>query len=378
MKVFFSKTLVACALGIVVTSSLWAEDTDAEQVRHIIEKVNQHWQSENSPETNAFWDNAVYHTGNMEAYFLTKDTTYLEYSLRWAEHNDWQGAKGTDKSKWSKDYGEDDLHVLFGDWQICFQTYADLYNVFPEDKRIERAREVMEYEMSTPESDYWWWCDALYMAMPVMTKLYKITHNGLYLDKLYEYISYSDSLMFDREENLYYRDVRYVYPDHKTETGKKDFWARGDGWVVAGLAKVLKDLPEDCEYHPFFKSKFIAMCTAVAALQRPEGYWTRSLMDPEQAPGEETSGTALLSYGILWGINNGYLDESTFKPVLDKAWEYLSHTALQEDGSVGYVQPIGDRAIPGQVVNAQSTANFGVGAFLLAACEYLRYLEAYK
>ena len=49
---------------------------------------------------------------------------------------------------------------------------------------------------------------------------------------------------------------------------------------------------------------------------------------------------------------------------------------MQKDGSVGYVQPIGEKAIPGQVVDAKSTANFGVGAFLLAACEYVRYLEA--
>lgn len=40
---------------------------------------------------------------------------------------------------------------------------------------------------------------------------------------------------------------------------------------------------------------------------------------------------------------------------------------------MGYVQPIGERAIPGQTVDAQSTANFGVGAFLLAAAEAYRY-----
>lgn len=42
---------------------------------------------------------------------------------------------------------------------------------------------------------------------------------------------------------------------------------------------------------------------------------------------------------------------------------------------MGYVQPIGEKAIPGQVVDRKSTADFGVGAFLLAACEYVRYLE---
>jgi hypothetical protein len=63
-------------------------------------------------------------------------------------------------------------------------------------------------------------------------------------------------------------------------------------------------------------------------------------------------------------------------PVFRRAWSYLSEQAVQADGTVGYVQPIGERAIPGQVVDANSTANFGVGAFLLAACEYVRYLEA--
>ena len=76
-------------------------------------------------------------------------------------------------------YGETDEYVLFGDWQICFQTYADLYSVQPEPERIARAREVMEYQMSTSRHNYWWWADGLYMVMPVMTKLYKITENPL-------------------------------------------------------------------------------------------------------------------------------------------------------------------------------------------------------
>ena len=384
MKTFLLKSILASAFMLNVGATLAVARTlhsslftlHSQDVRQIIDKVNQHWQSTVSPDGNSFWDNAAYHTGNMEAYYLTGNEDYLNYSLAWAEHNEWQGAKSTDKSEWRKDYGENDKHVLFGDWQICFQTYCDLYNILPDDNRIRRAREVMEYEMSTPDVDYWWWADGLYMVMPVMTKLYKITGNSLYLDKLYQYISYSDSIMLDRDENLYYRDGRYVYPDHKTEAGKKDFWARGDGWVVAGCAKVLKDMPHDCKYRPFFEEKFKKLCAAVAALQQPDGYWTRSMMDPDQAPGCETSGTAFFAYGLIWGINNGYLDEATYKPVFDKAWTYLSKTALQEDGSIGYVQPIGDRAIPGQVIDAHSTSNFGVGAFLLAACEYVRYLEA--
>ncbi len=352
------------------------KSTEAAQVREIIDRVNNYWQSNNPAETWSFWHPAAYHTGNMEAYRLTGNPDYLDYTMRWAEHNRWKGAKGDDRAKWKYDYGEDDDHVLFGDWQICFQTYADLYEILPDDRRIARAREVMEYEMSTPQNDYWWWADGLYMVMPVMTKLNRITGDKRYLDKLYEYVCYSDSIMLDSETGLYYRDGKYVYPAHKSVNGKKDFWARGDGWVLAGLAKVIKDLPADYDHRDFFVEKYRRLAEAVASCQQPEGYWTRSMLDPEHAPGPETSGTAFFTYGLLWGVNNGILDHDTYKPVIDRAWGYLKNKALQKSGKVGYVQPIGEKAIPGQVVDADSQADFGVGAFLLAACEYVRYLES--
>ncbi|MBQ5351567.1 MAG: glycoside hydrolase family 88 protein, partial [Bacteroidaceae bacterium] len=178
------RILILC---LVVPLLVCAKPDNAADVRKIIAKVNDYWQKNNKPEVRSFWDNAAYHTGNMEAYRLTGNKNYLNYSLKWAEFNEWKGAKGNDRSKWKYTYGEKDDFVLFGDWQICFQTYADLYNIMPEDKRIRRAREVMEYEMSTAKHDYWWWADGLYMVMPVMTKMYKITGNKKYLDKLHEY-----------------------------------------------------------------------------------------------------------------------------------------------------------------------------------------------
>ena len=353
-------------------SKLWTE----EEVIKIINKVNNYWQINNSPKTISFWDHAAYHTGNMEAYFLTKNKAFLEYSLEWAEHNNWMGATEKDPKKWLyKEYGETMQHVLFGDWQVCFQTYIDLYNISPEEKKISRAKEVMYYEAKSEETDYWWWCDALYMVMPVMTKMYKLTNDEIFLDKLYNNILYTDSIMLDKETGLYFRDGKYIYPNHKTNKGLKDFWARGDGWVLAGLAKVLADLPKNYKHFNFFKDKFVRLAKAVAELQQDDGYWTRSMMDPEQAPGPETSGTAFFTYGFLWGVNHGYLNKNEYSNVIDKAWRYLTQIAMQNDGKIGYVQPIGEKAIPGQIVDTNSQANFGVGAFLLASCEYIRYIK---
>ena len=359
-------TIVSCT-----TSTL----PEYDQVIKTIDLVNSNWQNSHPEHGRAFWDNAAYHTGNMEVYKLTGNREYLDYSYAWSERNLWQGARSTNKEEWKYSYGESNDYVLFGDYQICFQVYADLYNIQPDSIKIARAIEVMEYEMSTPQNDYWWWADGLYMVMPVMTKLHKITGNELYLEKLHEYWSYANSIMWDKEAGLYFRDGKYVYPKHKSTNGKKDFWARGSGWVLAAFAKVLADLPESNQYREEYISYYSQMAKAVAQSQQPEGYWTRSILDPEHAPGPETSGTAFFTYGLLWGINNGYLDRNEYLPTIMKAWNYLTTTALQEDGRVGYVQPIGERAIPGQVVDANSTSNFGVGAFLLAATEMAKHVD---
>lgn len=363
-----------------------AQASRRSKVMAYIYKVNNYWQ-QHSPKTRAFWDDAAYHTGNMAAVELTGNKQWLDYSKAWAEHNHWMGATEKDPKKWKyRQYSEDQQHVLFGDWQICFQTYLDIVAMeqggygtkMMADPRVKRAIEVMGYEADSPQHDYWWWADALYMVMPVMTKMYKMTGDEKYLDKLYENILYSDSIMLDKETGLYFRDGKYVYPKHKTQNGQKDFWARGDGWVLAGLAKVLSDMPKNYRHYDFFVKKFQRLAAAVAPLQQPGGYWTRSMMDPEQAPGRETSGTGFFTYGLYWGINHGLLSEADYGKVAHRGWLYLMRVAVQPDGSVGYVQPIGERAIPGQQVGARSQANFGVGAFLLAATEYYKYLSREK
>jgi rhamnogalacturonyl hydrolase YesR len=369
-------SLAALAAGCSTQPAGQVGETRA-QVISTLERANNYWQRSNAPEKWSFWDVAAYHTGNMAAYGLTGNESWRAYSTAWANHNQWAGAKSTVKANWKYQYGETDEHVLFGDWQVCFQTYIDLYNLDPakDPRKIARAREVIEHEMGTPNSDYWWWADGLYMVMPVMTRLYQVTGERRYLDKLQEYFVYADNLMYDREAGLYYRDAKYIYPKHKAANGGKDFWARGDGWVFAGIARVLGDLPADHPSRPLFVERFKRMAAVLKPVQQPEGYWTRSILDPAQAPGPESSGTAFFTYAYLWGMNNGYLDKAEYAPVVARSWNFLSKVALQPDGKLGYVQPIGERAIPGQIVDQNSTAPFGVGAFLLAATEMARYLQ---
>ncbi|NDW17819.1 glycoside hydrolase family 88 protein [Dysgonomonas sp. 216] len=378
-KSLITLCIITCAVFFVsCKSAKSSEGSKKTEALEVLNKANSYWQTNNKAErANAFWHPAAYHTGNMAAYEITKNEAYKQYSEIWAEKNKWTGAKSNDRSGWKYSYGESDDYVLFGDWQICFQVYIDLYNLdkVKDEQKVARAKEVMKYQMSTSKDDYWWWADGLYMVMPVMTKMYKLTGDQQYLDKLYEYFSFARNLMYDTDSHLFFRDAKYVYPKHKTKDGLKDFWARGNGWVFAGLAKVLSDLPENNLHRAEYIQIYKDMAQALAASQQEEGFWTRSLLDPNHAPGYETSGTAFFVYGYLWGVNNGFLDKKTYASVIDKSWEYLTKTALQPDGKVGYVQPIGERADQHKNVGPDTTADFGVGAFLLAASEMTKYKD---
>ncbi len=364
-----------------------------------IRRANGYWQSNVGPaqETNGvpvpFWDTAAYHTGNMEAYFTLEDEAYRRYSQEWAEHNGWWGhPTKADPGEWTFGYSQDpnSKAALFGDWQTCFQTYLDLYALDPDPKKIERAKFVCDYQLSTGENGYWWWADALYMVMPVYIKLFLTFGDTKYLDALYRFFKFAKELMYDGEDgmptpvggefrHLFYRDGSYVGSEIN---GTKNFWARGDGWVFAGLAKVLNEMPEDYEHYGYFKRTYLEMAPAVIACQKVDGegrgFWTQSMLadyplSEENPQGYETSGTGFFTYGLFWGLNYGLLDGETYLPAAERALNYLSKVALHPDGKVGYVQPIGSNAT--QATPRDCTVNFGVGAFLLAMCEAARFVN---
>lgn len=348
---------------------------EASNVINIVHKVNRYWQA-NHPESGlSFWDNAVYHCGNMEVYRLTDDDRYLEYTLNWANYNQWREPQNTNKLKCKYNNGLDNDYLLFGNFQACFQIYADLYTINSKTFMISRINELMRYNTDVPFENYWWRADAIFMVLPFMAKMYKITKNTIYLQKLYTYFSYIDHLMYDVNNHLYYCDSKYVYPKHKTINGKKDFSVRANGLAIAGLARAINELTQANPYRQILLGRYCAMAKAIAESQQPEGYWTRSMIDKKHALGSESSGTALFTYALLWGVNNHILDPSIYLPVLDRSWHYLSTVALQPDGKIGYVEPIGNIVLSGQVVDSNSTSNLGVGAFLLAACERANFLK---
>ena len=169
--------------------------------------------------------------------------------------------------------------------------------------------------------------------------------------------------LYDNAEHLYFRDSSYF---KKTEAnGKKVFWGRGNGWVMGGLVRTLQYLPVNHPDRPRFEKQFKEMSAKILTCQQPDGLWRASLLDPDSYPLKETSGSGFYTYALAWGVNQGLLDSSKYKPAVSKAWAALV-ACVDADGKLTHVQPIG--ADP-KKFDEGATEVYGVGAFLLAGSE---------
>jgi rhamnogalacturonyl hydrolase YesR len=199
------------------------------------------------------------------------------------------------------------------------------------------------------------------MSPPVWIALSKATGDSRYQDHADEEFWASTDFLFDDRAHLYFRDSRFF--NQVDAKGHSIFWGRGNGWVFAGLARILTDLPADYPSRSRYEALFVEMAEEVTRRQGSKGYWPVSLLQPQSTP--ETSGTGFFVYGLAWGIHHGLLHDKRHARAVARGWQALL-AAVQSDGKLGWVQRIG--AAPDQV-GADDTQLYGVGAFLLAASE---------
>jgi len=206
----------------------------------------------------------------------------------------------------------------------------------------------------------WCWCDALFMAPPAWLELARQTGDQRYADFAMAEFWSATAFLFDPAEDLYFRDSRFF--ERRDDQGRKLFWSRGNGWVFAGLANMLAALPVDHPGRPGIEKLFREMAEKLKSLQKADGYWSPSLLAPENSP-PESSGTGFYVYGLAWGVKHRLLDAEEYRPAINQGWAALAR-AVAKDGKLGWVQQVSDRP---ETVNADDTQFYGVGAFLLAA-----------
>ena len=322
-------------------------------VSHAIQKVAD-WQLEKARGSfNQDWTYAALYAGFMAVPEAANGNKYRGAMLEMSEGFQWQLGP----------------RLAHADDHAIGQTYLDLYLLHPDAATIAPTRKRMDAVMQLkddPEKPLWWWCDALFMAPPVLAKLARATGERKYLDFMDHEWWITSSLLYGPNDHLYFRDKSF-FGAHEAN-GSNVFWARGNGWVFAGLARVLSEMPADYPSRPQYVAQFREMADKIASLQGPDGLWRAGLLDQSDYKLPENSGSAFFAYGFAYGINSGILDRKKYRPIVEKAWQgLLSH--VYEDGRLGCIQPVG--AAPG-AFTATSSYVYGVGAYLLAGSEIYR------
>ncbi len=375
-----SRNLIALLFLIGITNCTTSKKTQSiskQAVLEMMRKTNQYFLDKwpdagktiftNIERPSNIWTRAVYYEGLMALHSIDPNQEYIDYAVQWGEKHRW-GLRGG-------------INTRNADNQCCGQTYLDLY-ILGNRQQPERLKDIkssIDLMLSTPKVDDWTWIDALQMGMPVMVKLGMITGDTNYYKRMYEMYAYTKYKqggigLYNPVDKLWWRDKDFV-PPYKEPNGADCYWSRGNGWVVAALARTLDQLPKSDPHYAEYLQDFKDMLEAVVPLRRKDGFWNVSLEDPDHYGGKELSGTALFIYGMAWGINNKIVEEKKYKHIIESSFAAIMKDCIHPNGKLGYVQGTGKEPKDGQPVDFNSTPDFedyGLGCLLLAGTEYFK------
>lgn len=170
------------------------------------------------------------------------------------------------------------------------------------------------------------WLDDLYMSVPALAQMGALTREQKYFNEAIKQIKQFTERMFVPEKGLYMHGWVESMEDHPAF-----FWGRANGWAILTMTEVLDVLPASHPSRPWLLDQYKAYIRGIAKLQSGQGFW-HQLLDCNDSY-LETSATAIFTYCIAWGINNGWLDPVAYGPVAMLGWNAVS-TKINPSGQV--------------------------------------------
>lgn len=303
------------------------------------------------------WVAATFYVGAARLARVSPNPQTLRFLTATAEHYNYamRGARSGTTMLNADDVAIGDLY------QELYARRRQEGTLLPLQQRLDYMVPHLARAQET-EALVWWWCDALFMAPPVLARMSALTGDPKYLLAMDKEWRRTAARLWDPKQQLFFRDARFI--DRK-DGGAPVFWSRGNGWVLAGLARTIEAMPADFAGRAYYTDIFVKLATRIGALQQADGLWRSSLLDPKGFPEAETSGSSLLLYGLGWGVNHGLLPRAQFLPKVTRGWAALNRQVLP-NGLLGAVQKTGDQPVP---TLPGDVGLYGTGGYLLAGLE---------
>lgn len=214
------------------------------------------------------------------------------------------------------------------------------------------------------------WLDDLYMSVPAIAQMGALTREQKYFNEAIKQIKQFTERMFVPEKGLYMHGWVESSDDHPAF-----FWGRANGWAILTMTEVLDVLPRNHPSREWLLEQYKAHIRGLVKYQSGQGFW-HQLLDRNDSY-LETSATAIFTYCIARGINNGWLDPIAYGPVATLGWNAVS-TKINDLGHVeGVCVGTGMAFDPAfyyyRPVNVY--AAHGYGPTLMAGAEIIRLAE---
>lgn len=170
------------------------------------------------------------------------------------------------------------------------------------------------------------WLDDLYMAVPALAQMGKLTGETKYYDDAVKQISQFSVRMFNKEKGLYMHGWVEGMQEHP-----QFHWARANGWALLAMVELLDVLPANHPGRNKMLDQLKAHVKGITSYQAPNGFW-HQLLDRNDSY-LETSATAIYAYCIAHAVNKGWIDGVAYAPTAALAWSAVS-TKVTDKGQV--------------------------------------------
>jgi rhamnogalacturonyl hydrolase YesR len=210
------------------------------------------------------------------------------------------------------------------------------------------------------------WLDDLYMSVPALAQMGKLTGDRKYYDDAVKQITQFSARMFNKEPGLYMHGWIVGMKEHPEFR-----WARANGWALLAMTELLEVLPEDHPGRTRVLEQFRAHARGIQRVQAGNGLW-HQLLDHNDSY-LETSASAIYTFCLARAINRGWIDPLAYGPTVQLAWNGVA-TRVNAQGQVeGTCVGTGMGFDPAfYYYRPQSVrAAHGYGPMLLAAAEMI-------
>jgi len=313
-----------------------------------------------------------------------KDYVYDNYEFAFDNYDFFEKQYDKDKNPWRQPLG---LMVRTAELDDCGAMESGLIEVYRNNKKeeykdyIDKAAHHMLNEQERVDDgtfvrtfphEMTLWGDYLYMSIVFLARMGDLKGDQKYFDDAARQVINFTKYLYNPNNGLYYHcwysDIRENGVAH---------WGRCNGWLMVAQADLLEYLPENHPKRDPLISIFHQHILGISRHQDISGLW-HQLIDKNDSY-LETSATAMFTYSIAKGVNEGWIDDR-YQSIAENGWEGIK-SQIQGDGKVKNI--CAGTGIKNDLVfyytrPAPLNDAHGLGAILLAGIEMLKLKDKDK